>query len=401
MNQKRVAPGSQTSLREFNRARIVEAVKHYGGLTQVELAGATGLSPASVSNIVKELVGAGVLSTAPSTRSGRRAQHVTLARTLGIVVGIHVGTRHLRVALADASSQIVTEHRLPLAADHRADAGLDRCALLIADMLESVDASYDEVLAVGVGLPAPVDVRTGTITVPGIMRGWDGVPVAEVLARRVGKPVFVENDATLGAVAEHRTGAGVGVDDLAYLRISHRIGAGLVIGGRPFRGVAGAAGEIGHVTIDENGPVCRCGNRGCLETFASGPVLIELLRSSHGVLTMKDVIRRGLDGDAGCRRVIADAGRHIGVATANLVNLLNPQRIVVGGELTEAGEILLDPMRDALARCALPTVDGGPEIVVGRLGNDAEVRGAIALAIDSSPLSPERAMSTMGAIGPA
>lgn len=379
--------GSQSSLRELNRARILGALKHYGGLTQVELAGTTGLSPASVSNIVKELVGAGTLSTAPSVRNGRRAQLVTLSRTLGIVVGIHIGIRELRIALADAAGQVIAERRLPLAADHRADDVLDRSALLVADMLGSVDAGRDELLAAGVGLPAPVDPREGRISVPGIMRGWDGVAVSEVLGTRLGAPAHVDNDATLGALAEHRAGAAVGVDDFAYLRISHRIGAGLVLGGRAFRGAAGAAGEIGHVTIDEHGPICRCGNRGCLETFVSAAVLVELLRGSHGLLTLQDLIRQALDGDPGCRRVIADAGRHLGVAAANLVNLLDPARIVVGGELTQAGGILLDTMRDSLARCALPTADGGPEILTSALGRDAELRGAIMLAIDQAPLN--------------
>src|SRR5665213_2611319 len=153
----KATPGSQTSLREANRARIVDAVKKHGGLTQVELAGATGLSPATVSNIVKELTASGVLHTTPSTRSGRRAQHVTLARALGIVAGVHFSTRHLRVALSDVTNTVVAEHNMPLAKDHRADNELDKVTQLIADMLDSVEATMDEILAVGIALPAPVD----------------------------------------------------------------------------------------------------------------------------------------------------------------------------------------------------------------------------------------------------
>jgi predicted NBD/HSP70 family sugar kinase len=382
VNTKRATPGSQASLRESNRARLVDAVKHHGGLTQVELAGATGLSPASVSNIVRELVTAGVLATTTTTRSGRRASYVTLARTVGLVAGVHFGIRHLQVAIADATGLILADQRMPLGSDHRADAGLDRLALLLADMVDSLDAGLDELLSVGLGVPAPFDTITGQVSSPAMLRGWGGVDIARVMSRRIATPVFVDNDANLGALAELRSGAARGASQAVYVAVSHRIGAGLVINGEVFRGAIGTAGEIGHVTIDENGPICRCGNRGCLETFAGAQHLLEMLRGSHGALTLRDVIRLALDDDAGCRRVIGDAGRHIGVALANLCNLLNPSCVVIGGELASAGDVLLGPLRDAVSRCALPTTAEAVEIVPSQLLGEAEIRGAIALAID-------------------
>jgi len=377
-----VTPGSQTSLREANRARIVNAVQQRGSLTQVELAGVTGLSPATVSNIVKELTGAGVLHTAPTSRSGRRAQQVTLARNLGLVAGVHFGTRSLRVALADVAHRIVAEQRMPLAPDHRADAGLDRAALLLTEMVESVEASMSEVLAVGVGVPAPVDVRTGRVSTLGMLRGWDGVAVPQVLEHRIGVPVHVDNDANLGALAEVRLGAARGRENVLYLRVSHGVGGGLVLGGRLFHGRSGTAGEIGHVTIDENGPICRCGNRGCLETFVGAPVLLDMLQASHGSLTLPDVIARAHDGDPGCRRVISDAGRHLGVATANVCNLFDPDLVVVGGRLAEAGNLLLEPLRIMLEQRTVPSTAGPVEVVASELGAAAEVRGALAVALD-------------------
>ena len=155
MNAKPSTPGSQSSLRESNRARIVDAIKQFGGLTQVELAGATGLSAATVSNIVKELATLGIVHTSPSTRSGRRAQHVSLARSPGLVGAVQFDIRHMRVALADSSGSIVAEHQLPLGNEHRADAGLDRAALLISDMLENVDAESTELECVALAIPAP------------------------------------------------------------------------------------------------------------------------------------------------------------------------------------------------------------------------------------------------------
>ena len=166
------------------------------------------------------------------------------------------------------------------------------------------------------------------------------------MSDRLSLPVRVDNDANLGALAEHVWGAGDGVDDMIYLKLATGIGAGLVLGGRLYVGVGGTAGEIGHTIIDEHGPVCRCANRGCLETLASGAATVDLLRPTLGDdLTLGRVVELTLEGHPAATRVVADAGRHIGRAVANLVNLLNPSRVVVGGEMAACGDVLLDPLR--------------------------------------------------------
>ncbi|MBX3091519.1 MAG: ROK family transcriptional regulator [Cryobacterium sp.] len=386
MASERHTPGSQTSLREANRARIVDAIKKHGGLTQVELAGVTGLSPATVSNIVKELSSSGVLHTSPTTQSGRRAQYVTLAHALGLVVGVHFSTRHMRIALADVAHTVIAEHHLPLAKDHRADNELDRTTLLIADMLDNLKASMSEVLAVGIAIPAPMDRRTGTIAHSGILRGWDGIPVAEVMERRLKRPVFVDNAANLGAFAELRMGAARGKSDAIYIDIGDGIGAGLIINGQIFRGYNGSAGEFGHTTIIENGPLCRCGNRGCLEAVAGGYAILESLKTTHGNLKLNDVISKAMAGDASCIRALAEAGRHIGVAAGNLSNLFDPERLVVGGELSRAGEILIGPIRHALERSVIVDESSMPDIIQGQLGARAATLGAVAFAIDQATI---------------
>ena len=382
VNSRSPTPGSQTSLREANRARIVDSLKHHGHLTQVELAGETGLSPATVSNIVKELSTSGVLHTATAMRSGRRAIEVTLARQLGLVAGLHFSSRHLRIAIADIGRTVVAENHVPLALDHRHDSELNRAALLLTDMVESVNASMADLLSVGVALPAPIDIRTGMVSTPGLLRGWEGVNVAEVLTARILRPVIVDNEANLGALAEYRSGAARDARGVAYIRVGHSISAGMLVDGTIFRGVTGKAGQIGHVTIDENGAICRCGSRGCLDTLAGGPALLELFRDDPGMQRLRDLLVRAESGDASARRVIADAGRHIGIAAASLCNLFDPDRIVIGGELAQAGEILLAPLRHALERSALQGLAGFPEVVQGDLGDRAELLGCLALAID-------------------
>lgn len=392
VQSRNTTPGSQTSLREANRARIVDSLKRHGHLTQVELAGSTGLSPATVSNIVKELAASGVLNTSVTSRSGRRATEVTLARSLGLVAGLHFSARHLRVAVSDVSRTVVAENHVPLALDHRHDRELDRATVLVSDMLESVNASFADLLAIGIALPAAIDDRTGMVATPGLLRGWENVPVAEAMESRVDAPAFVDNEANLGGFAEVRFGAARGRRGAAYIRVGHAVSAGLVINGAIYHGVTGKAGQIGHVTIDENGPVCRCGSRGCLDTLAGGPALLELFRDDPGMQRLRDLLVRANAGEASARRVIADAGRHIGIAAASLCNLFDPELLVIGGELAQSGETLLAPLRHALERSALSGADGVPEVVQGELGERAELLGCLALAIENIGVGAEVGM---------
>ena len=202
--------------------------------------------------------------------------------------------------------------------------------------------------------------------------------------------MFVDNEANLGALAEARAGAARGTRGAAYIRVGHTISAGLLIDGAVFRGVTGKAGQIGHVTIDENGPICKCGSRGCLDTLAGGPALLELFRDDPSVQRIRDLLLRAEAGDASSRRVIADAGRHIGIAVASLSNLFDPECLVIGGELALAGETLLAPLRHALERSALAGGHGVPEVLQGELGEQAELIGCLALAIESVGIDAER-----------
>ena len=212
-------------------------------------------------------------------------------------------------------------------------------------MLAEAGVDRGRVIGVGMGLPAPIDRATGAVQAASILPGWVGVDAAAEASARLGLPVEVENDANLGALAEHVWGAAKGKSEVAYIKVSSGIGAGLVSGGRLQHGVGGTAGEIGHTLIAEGGPVCRCGNRGCLETLASTRAIAALLSASRarGDLDPAGCSSSAPSGDAAAQRLIGDAGRAIGVAVANLCNLLNPECVIVGGDLSAAGEVLLGP----------------------------------------------------------
>ena len=374
-------PGSQSSLREANEQRVLRSLLAQGAQTQADIARSTGLSPATVSNIVRGLRAAGAVEVTPAP-GGRRAVRVSLSRARGVVVGVDFGHRHLRVAVADLAHTVLAESNQRLDVDHSASEGL-RAAIEVVDrLLAEAGSSRAEVVGVGMGVPGPIDTTTGAVGSSSILPGWVGVDPAAAVSETLERPVHVDNDANLGALGEVAWGAGRGRRDVAYIKAATGIGAGLVLDGRLYRGRAGTAGEIGHTTVDEQGEVCRCGNRGCLETFVGTPRLLELLARSHGRdLTLPDVLRLAADGDAGSGRILADAGRQIGVAVANLCNLLSPELVIVGGGLAGAGDLVLQPLRDAVRRYAIPSAAAAVEIVPGELGERAEVLGAVALAL--------------------
>lgn len=382
-------PGSQSSLHRANLERVVRAVRMAGSLTQAEIARGTGLSAATVSNIVRELKENGTVEVTPTSAGGRRARSVSLSADAGIVVGVDFGHTHLRVAVGNLAHQVLAEDAEPLDVDASADQGLDRADRLVRRLVAGSGAAPEKVVGVGLGVPGPIDVASGTLGSTAILPGWAGTNPREALARRLGVPVHVDNDANLGALGELVWGSGRGVTDLAYIKVASGVGAGLVINGQIYRGPGGTAGEIGHITLDESGPVCRCGNRGCLETFTAARYVLPLLRSSHGPgLTMERMVRLARDGDPGCRRVVADIGRHVGSGVANLCNLLNPSRVVVGGDLAEAGELVLAPIRESVGRYSVPSAAHQLSAVSGALGSRAEVLGALALVLAEMAEAP-------------
>lgn len=374
--------GSQSALREANSARILDAVRSYGGITQVELAEATGLSPATVSTIVKQLLAAGAVDTRNTVRSGRRAQLVTLAHQYGLLVGVHVSLRGLRIVVADSNFTTLEERILPLPFDHRADTTLDRAALMIVELTETLGSELDEILGIGVSIPAPVDPATGIISLPSSLRGWEDVPIAEVLSARLKVPVHVDNDANLGALGEARLGAGRGVRNLLFIVASYTVGAGIMIDGQIHHGIHGTAGEIGHSLVDPLGAVCRCGSRGCLNAVVGAQHLIDSLQVSHGPLSLTELIRLAQEGDPGCSQVVEDAGAAVGTVIANTATAMSPSLIIVGGELAQTGDLFLEPARSSVARRVILNIDGALPIVPAQLGAHASVMGALALASD-------------------
>jgi predicted NBD/HSP70 family sugar kinase len=382
--------GSLASLREANRKRVIDALRERGIASRAELARMTGLSRSTISTIVSDLLDTGLAGEREGhpdgeAQAGRPPVMVSLNRAAGVAVGIDFGHRHLRVAVSDLSHVVLAEAWCEMDVDHSAAEGLDRAAQFVDQVLDEAGADRHHVIGVGMGLPAPIDRNSGSVQGSSILPGWVAVDAAGEASDRLGLPVEVENDANLGALAEYAWGAAKGRSEVVYIKVSSGIGAGLISGGKLQHGVSGTAGEIGHMVLAEGGPICRCGNRGCLEALASSRAVADLLAASRREpVSTPQLIELSAAGDEAARRLIADAGRAIGIAVANLCNILNPQSVIVGGDLAAAGDTLLDPIRDVVRRTAVPTAVADLEVVAGVHGDRAEMLGALALVMHES-----------------
>lgn len=364
--------------------RIVQALRVGGSMSRPEIQTATGLSRGAVTAAAATLLEQGLVHEAEPRRTGatgRPAVVLQLDRRAGLAVGIDIGKRHVRVAVADLAQEVLGERVVDVAPDMSADAVLDLAVGLVDEVLQEGGDDRSMIVGAGLAVPGPVHEPSGEMGSATILPGWVGVRPRSEVQQRLAVPVRVDNDANLGALAEWTWGAGKGVPDLAYVKVATGVGCGLILSGRPFRGAGGTAGELGHLPVMANGPVCRCGNRGCLETVAGAEAVRDLLRPTMGDVELGCVVRRAQDGDLACRRVLADTGTLIGQAVASLVNLVNPGRLVVGGPFAAAGDVLLEPLRQAVVRGAIPSAAADLTVVPSSLAERAEVLGAVALVL--------------------
>jgi glucokinase-like ROK family protein len=381
--------GSLRSLRELNRRRVIDALRDRGRAGRAEIARATGLSRSTVSSIVSDLIESGLLTehadetgVAHGEAGGRPPVLLSLNPAAGLAVGIDFGHTHLRVAVSDLSHEVLAESRRELDVDHSAEAGLDVATELVEEVLRKAKVGRNGVLGVGMGLPGPINRATRTVGSSSILPGWVGVDAAAEMERRLRLPVHVENDANLGALAEYVWGSGQGHSDVIYIKLSSGVGAGLLLGGRLHEGASGTAGEIGHTPAQQGTAICRCGSRGCLETVASARAIAEQLGASRGEpVSTHELLQLTADGDPAAARLIAEAGREIGVALAGLCNLINPDCVIIGGDLSAAGELITEPVSESIRRYAIATAAEQVTVVAGVLGDRAEMLGALALVL--------------------
>lgn len=370
---------------------MLEALHRRPGSSRLELAEQTRLSRPTVSTLLDELEQLGIVmpyelpGEAPRG-AGRPPALLAVAPRAAYAVGVDVNHAYVRVAVCDLAGELIADELASALVDHAPEATLDLAAAMVRGVLARAGVAFDDVLGAGVALAAPID-SSGAVYAEGILDGWAGVrPAGELSERLGGLPVVLENDANLGALGEQAFGVARGVDDMAYVRLSAGIGLGLILHGRPYRGAGGIAGELGHVPAVDDGLICRCGKRGCLETVATPDAIARLLSQSRGEdLDVPGMLALVASGDRGAARAVADAGAAVGRALAMLVNVLNPRLIVIGGELARAGDVLLDAVRATLDHDAVAPSAAAVTVSAGTLGERAEVLGAAGTVLERAP----------------
>jgi predicted NBD/HSP70 family sugar kinase len=375
--------------RQRTRDPVLAAIARAGATTRAELSRLTGLSRSAVGDCVTDLLSDGLIvertSEGTAGGRGRRATTLHLRPAPGVVLGIDLGHMHVSAAAATRDGEVLAERTAALDVDHRPEQALDLAARLAHETLTAGDVTLDDVAAVAAGIPGPLDMREHTVRANTILTEWVGIDPAAELTARLARPVFVGNDADMGAIGEYRFGSARGLDNLLYVKVSHGIGAGIVIGGTIYHGSTGIAGEIGHIQVIGATELCRCGSRGCLETLVSVGIvrrhLAHVLTTSAAPLTEADVPPLAdLADNSAASRVIADAGRTVGRVVADLVTCLNPAAVIVGGELGAAGAPFIGGIRESIDRHAQPASAHAAEVRGARLGARAELLGTVAVA---------------------
>ncbi|MEV0788028.1 ROK family transcriptional regulator [Kribbella sp. NPDC050459] len=364
-----VRVGSKELIREINSSLVLAELRA-GLVSRTDLARRTGLSLPTVSEIVADLIARGVVEERETAVSGGGRKPVLLAlkADAGFVIGIKVTETQVIAVRTDLNAGIVDRAVAAVPADD-----VRTVVRVIAQVVRKLRPKDGPLYGVGVGLAGVIDRASGVVR-HATYADWRDVDLAGLLEKRLGLPVVVDNDVNTLVANEQWFGAGRGVADLAVVSIGRGIGLGMVLDGRLYRGAAGGAGEFGHLKVAD-GPDCACGGRGCLEAVIGGPAIL----SRTGRATLEDAAAVARSGDPAARAVFDEVGRILGTAVGNLVNLLNPKLIVLAGEGTRAGELILPGFDDALRTAVFDGLQRELEIVVDDWDDEAWARGAAGL----------------------
>ena len=313
-----------------------------------------------------------------------------------LVLSIDLGGTKIVTAIVSSTGEIISRQYKPTLAEEGMEAVVNRMLATIDDSIKNTNLMSCSLSAIGIAAAGAIDSTKGTVTDSPNLPGWHNIPLRDIVEGATGIRTFVMNDASAAALGEHTFGAGKGVNNLIYITVSTGIGGGIIIDGKLYNGVSGSAGEIGHTTIDINGPRCSCGNIGCLEMLASGKAVAREAQRliSHGArttiievaegelqnITAQTVAAAAQKGDATATAIISRAASYLGVGMVNLVNIFNPEMIIVGGGMAKMGDMLLDGARKVVTERAFQLPAQVVRIVPSQLGDNAGILGAVAFA---------------------
>jgi len=381
--------------------RVVDLIRIDGIHSRTDLAQRLGASRASVTGIVRELFERGILeeTTEAESTGGRRAKMLDFSADFGCVIGIDMGATSVDIALADFRGTFLARQHAPIDVNDGPDVVLAQVQEIALMLAQEHGVAPDEVLSIGIGVPGPVDFMKGVLVSPPIMPGWEKHPIRERMRESFPRAtVVVDNDVNVMALGELRSGAGKDSSNFLFVKVGTGIGCGIVAHGEIYRGTDGSAGDIGHIQADRDGPVCHCGNVGCIEAMASGkaiarqalalardgssPILAQYLTEGAPELTAKHVGQAAHQGDKAAMELIKFSGSLIGQVLAGTVNFFNPSMILIGGGVSKIGTQFLATIRRGVLSRSLPLSTQHLRIDYSPMGDDAGVTGAVTLALE-------------------
>ena len=393
------ATADQNSVRKFNTALVLDVLRRQAPVSRAEVAAFTGLNRSTISSIIGALLDEGLVqeTNLQSDRVGRPGMLLRLNPAGGFAVGVEVGVDFISVIVTDFVAHVLWRQRVNSDPADGQIPILERAFALTQAALDEGRARNLRPLGIGVGVPGLVDQREGMLRLAPNL-GWKNTPLRLMWTQRFNMPVFVENDANAAALGEYYFGVARGVNMVVYLNAGVGLGGGVLIGGKLFRGSHGYAAEIGHMALDPNGELCGCGKRGCLETMVSPRAVVRRVRrtlSQGGQSTLLPTNGEALDqitfdqvtetarqGDAIALTALQEVGNYLGIGIANLMNIFNPQMVVLGGALNSASDILLPIVEQVVAATALRVISEDARIIPSAHGTEACVMGAVALVLD-------------------
>lgn len=391
------APGNRKLIRAINRSIVLNSIKTDGPISRIEIATRSGLSAATVSGITAELIENDLIfeKETGNSRGGRRPILLALNPRGGYVIGFKLTEDHITGALTDLKAEVIGNQTFPLAGSSLEDV-LTALEAGVNSLLEGSGIQKNQLIGVGVGLAGIVDAQSGVLRNSPIL-GWSNVPLRELLGNRLGVSVTIDNDVNTLTLVEQWFGIGQGINNFLTVTIGRGVGLGIVVNGQLYRGAQGGSGEFGHTVIDPDGPVCACGNQGCLEALIADPGLIREARKTLGdqTLTMDELLNRAENGEEAAIDIYSKAGVTLARGITNLINVLSPELIIISGEGVRAGDLIFGPMRGALDAFVMPGLAQDTEIRIDTWDDNAWARGAAGLVLGKlfeSPIHKESAV---------
>jgi N-acetylglucosamine repressor len=399
-------------LLRHHRAVFLNLIRKRGPISRTDIYKTTKIRITTVTDVVKELIDNGIVIEVGSAAStgGRKPVLLSINPAAGYIIGIDVRATVIRGVLTDLTSQILAQHQYTITNIDTGESILEQTKTSIRSLLDSIP-DRQKLLGIGLSVAAMIDSSKGEVAFSANIPGWGNLPLVKIIEQEFQVPVILEETARAAVLGERAFGAGIGFDDLIFYHIGMGIGAGIISQGVLYRGTKESAGEIGHTVIDEFGPACRCGNFGCLEALASAKairdhavaalekgiesILTTIVDNDYSKITAETVYLAATKGDKLCRRILQEAGAHLGIGAANLVNILNPALLVVGGGLSKAGDFILEPLIRTLQARSLAVSLKSVKVTTSKLGDNAAPLGATTLvlkrifAIPELPAPPE------------